>query len=66
MYNDSYTTETDFIPTPEITLAEARTKAKYHEKIISANKGELTNEQLADDYERLNYYNYIILKRSKK
>lgn len=66
MYNPNYNPIPIDRLTPPVTVGEARKKAAYHGKIIQNNKGELSDQQLAHDYECLGYYNQIILKSNLK
>ncbi len=66
MYNPEYKPETNFEPTPKVTVVEARKKAAYHAKVIQNGAGVLTDDQLMHDYECLNYFNQIILRGGKK
>ena len=39
MYNPNYKPTTSFVPAPKVTVGEARTKAKYHGKIVQSGEG---------------------------
>lgn len=64
MYNPSYEPETDFVPTPEITVAEAREKAKHYADIVRSKDFNIETGRY--ELECLNFYNQIILKSNLK
>lgn len=59
MYNDFYTPEADFVPQPEITLAEAKERSKHYEGIVRSRDFNIETGRY--EWECLNYYNQIIL-----
>ncbi len=65
MFNPNYTPETNFKPTPEVTVGEARAKVKYHEKMVRSENFDINTSSGRHDWECLNYFNQIILTKGK-
>ena len=66
MYNPDYTPTTNFIPTPKVTVGEARSKVKYHEKMVQSPNFDINTTSGRYDWECMNYFNQIILTKGKK
>jgi hypothetical protein len=66
MYNPDYKPETNFIPTPPVTVGEARLRAKYHTNMVRSPYFDINTSTGRYDWECLNYFNQIILTKGRK